>query len=120
MQQNQKISPQYLAGFFDGEGCFYIGWQKAKHPENKKFYPKAQVLLSQSGEDGLNLLEQIKADYGGNIYLHLRPGQHKAKKTAYKIWWNKEEAISLITQLLPYLILKKTEAEEVLQYLTRE
>lgn len=115
-----KITPQYLAGFFDGEGTFYLGYQKAKHPDNKKLYPKAQVLLSQSGDDGLDLLENIKEQYGGSIYLHLHPGQHKAKKTAYKIWWNKDEAITLINQLLPHLILKKNEAEEVLKYLTRE
>lgn len=114
------LSPQYLAGFFDGEGTFYLGYQKAKHPNNKKLYPKAQVILSQSGDSGLALLETIKEQYGGSIYLHLRPGQHKAKKTAYKIWWNKDEAILLINQLLPHLVLKKTEAEEVLKYLTRE
>jgi hypothetical protein len=115
-----QISPEYLAGFWDGEGCFYMGLQKAKHPDNPKLYPKAQVLLSQSGDDGLKLLEAIQAQYGGSIYTHLKPGQHRAKKTAYKIWWNKGEAIQLIHILLPYLILKKTEAETVLQYLTRE
>lgn len=97
-----------------------MGMQKAKHPNNLKLYPKAQVLLSQSGEDGLKLLEDIRDQYGGTIYLHLKPGQHRAKKTAYKIWWNKEEAIKLINILLPHLILKKTQAAEVLQYLTRE
>jgi hypothetical protein len=115
-----SISLEYLAGFWDGEGCFYMGLQKAKNPNNPKLYPKAQVLLSQSGDDGLALLEAIKAQYGGSIYLHLKPGQHRAKKTAYKIWWNKEEAVVLIKQLLPHLILKKKEAAEVLQYLTRE
>jgi hypothetical protein len=114
------ITPEYLAGFWDGEGCFYMGMQKAKHPDNKKLYPKAQVMLSQSGEDGLRLLEAVREQYGGTIYLHLKPGQHKAKKTAYKIWWNKEEAIKLINTLMPYLILKKTQAAEVLQYLTRD
>ena len=115
-----SISPEYLAGFWDGEGCFYLGKQKAKNPNNPKVYPKAQVLLSQSGEDGLKLLEDISKEYGGTIYEHLKPGQHRAKKTAYKIWWNKDEAILLIQKLLPHLILKKKEAQEVLTYLTRE
>ncbi len=114
------MKPEYLAGFFDGEGTFYLGLQKAKHPNNPKMYPKAQVLLSQSGEDGLRLLKEIQSEYGGSIYLHLHPGQHKAKKTAYKIWWNKEEAITLITILLPHLRIKKQQAQDVLTYLTRE
>ena len=114
------IDIQYLAGFFDGEGCFYLGIQKAKHPKNDKLYPKAQVMLSQSGEIGLQLLERIQIQYGGSLYTHLKPGQHKATKTAYKIYWNKSEAIELIKALLPYLIVKKTEAEQVLNYLTRK
>jgi hypothetical protein len=77
-------------------------------------------LLSQSGDDGLKLFEAIKEQYGGSIYLHLKPGQHKAKKTAYKIYWNKEEAIKLIEQLLPFLVLKREQATEVLQYLKRK
>lgn len=104
----------------DGEGCFYLGLQKAKHPDNPKLYPKAQVILSQSGEDGLALLEAIQLKFGGSIYHHLKPGQHKAKKNAYKIWWNKEEAVTLITLLLPKLILKQKEAQQVLDYLTRK
>ncbi len=112
-----KIGIEYLAGFWDGEGCFYLGLQKGK--TNDKLYPKAQVILSQSGSDGLKILEAIKEQYGGSIYHHLRVGQHKAKKDAYKIWWNKEEASKLIEQLLPHLILKRNEAVEVLQYLKR-
>ena len=110
------ISPQYLAGFFDGEGTFYIG----KQYKNGKQYPHATVMLSQSGEEGLRLLEQIQLSYGGNIYQHLKPGQHKATKSAYKLYWNKEEAITLINNICDYLILKQTVALEVLTYLTRK
>jgi hypothetical protein len=109
------IEPAYLAGFFDGEGTFYIGWQK----KNGKQYPKAQVMLSQSGEDGYNLLNRIQQEHGGTIYHHLKAGEYKATKDAFKIYWNKEEAIVLIERLLPFLILKQEAAKQVLQYLTR-
>ena len=115
-----EISPQYLAGFFDGEGTFSVLWQKAKHPQNFKKYPHATVLLSQSGEEGLNLLTAIQKQYGGSIYLHIKPGQHKAKKPAYKLYWNKQEGIKLCETLIPHLILKKEAAQAVLTYLTRE
>lgn len=114
------MSPQYLAGFFDGEGTFSFVWQKAKNPDNPKKYPKAIVLLSQSGEEGLALFEEIQKLYGGSIYLHLKPGQHKATKPAYKLYWNKDEAIVLIKALLPFLIIKKHAAEEILAYLERD
>lgn len=115
-----QVDIKWLAGFFDGEGCFYIGQQKAKNPNNKKLYPKAQILLSQSGDDGLALFEAIKAQYGGNIYKHLDAGQYKATKKAHKMWWNKDEGIELITALMPHLIIKKEAAQKVLDYLTRE
>lgn len=110
------MSPEYLAGFFDGEGTFYIG----KQHKNGKEYPHATVMLSQSGEDGLRLLEQIQLKYGGNIYQHLKPGQHKAKKAAYKLYWNREEAIELINTIADYLIIKQQVALNVLTYLTRK
>lgn len=110
------MSPEYLAGFFDGEGCFYLGEQV----KNGKSYPKAQILLGQSGEDGLQLLLRIQSLYGGNLYHHLKVGEHKATKNAYKLWWNKEEGVKLITVLLPHLILKQQQAQKVLDYLTRD
>jgi hypothetical protein len=109
------ISLEYLAGFFDGEGTFYIGKQKKNGIE----YPHATVMLSQSGEEGLKLLEQIQRQHKGKIYQHLRAGEHKATKAAYKLYWNRKEAISLIIDVAPYLILKQKAAYEVLQYLTR-
>jgi len=115
-----QITPEYLAGFFDGEGTFYIGWQKAKNPSNLRKYPHASIMLSQSGEEGLQLFEDIQTEYGGSIYKHLDAGQHKATKPAYKIYWNKEEGVLLIKTLLPFLRIKKQQAEEVLSYLTRE
>lgn len=109
------ITTEYIAGFFDGEGTFYIG----KQLKNGKEYPKAQILLSQSGEDGLELLKQIQHKFGGNIYHHLKVGEHKATKDAYKLYWNKEEGASLCVALIPHLILKQKAAKEVLKYLTR-
>lgn len=113
-----EIHPRYLAGFFDGEGTFKVLYNIKK--SNGKKYPHATVMLSQSGEDGKDLLEKIRKEYGGNLYLHLTTGQHKATKNAYKLYWNKAEAILLINDILPYLILKKQAAKKVLEYLERD
>lgn len=111
------INLEYLAGFFDGEGTFWLGTQIK--PSNGISYGKAVVMLSQSGDNGLALLEKIQSSYGGKIYQHLKVGDYKATKPAYKLYWNKGEAIKLIQMLLPYLILKKDAAQQVLNYLTR-
>lgn len=119
MTQTQ-LSLEYLAGFFDGEGTFLIGTQKSRNPLNTKIYSHASIMLSQSGEDGLALLEQVQEQHGGKIYEHLKAGQHKATKSAYKLYWNKKEGVELCKKLIPFLILKKNQAQIVLDYLTRK
>lgn len=110
------ISLEWLGGFFDGEGCVQIGIQ---HHKNGKSYPCKRILLGQSGEDGLVILQQIQADYGGQIYHHLKPGQHKATKNAYKLYWRAEEGAKFLEQLIPHLKLKQKAAQEVLDYCRR-
>ena len=111
------ISAEYLAGFFDGEGTFIVAQTLKK--STGKFYPHHTVMLSQSGEDGLALLAEIQKEYGGQLYQHLKIGEHKATKNAYKLYWRKLEAIALIPQLIPHLILKRKAAEKMMMYLTR-
>lgn len=110
-----QVSEEWLAGFWDGEGCFQIG----KQIKNGKEYKHASILLSQSGEDGKELLLEIQKQYGGNFYQHLKIGQHKATKNAYKLYWNKEEGKQLIRRIKDKLLLKKNQAEELLLYLER-
>jgi hypothetical protein len=111
------LTPQYLAGFFDGEGTISVQWNRKKGTDKK--YPHSTVLLSQSGEDGYNLLKEIQDQYGGKIYLHLRKGEYKATKNAWKLYWNKTEAIKMLQQIQPYLILKQQNAIVALEYLQR-
>ncbi len=112
-----RLTIEYLAGFFDGEGTFYIGKQYSR---NGKEYPHATIMLSQSGDRGLEILSEIQKKWGGFIYEHLKAGQHKATKSAYKLYWNKQEGVALIKELFPHLILKQEEAKIVLTYLQRK
>ncbi len=111
------MTPEYLAGFFDGEGTFHLGKQIKK--SSGKEYPNCKVCVSQSGDVGKQLLENIQKKYGGKLYEHLKAGQHKATKSAYKLYWRKQEAVLLIHVLLPHLFIKQKEAQLALDYLTR-
>lgn len=113
-----EISAQWLAGFFDGEGTFHLGKQLKK--SNGKTYPHFTVMLSQSGEDGRAVLVAVQEQYGGFLYQHLKAGQHKATKPAYKLYWNADEALPLIESVLPFLLLKKEAAAAVKKYLERK
>jgi len=111
-----KLTDEYVAGFFDGEGCFKI--TKQYHP-NGKIYGHHSIMLSQSGDDGLLLLKEIQKEYGGQLYQHLKIGQHKATKNAYKLYWNRDEGRIFIERIIDKLILKKDDAQLVLNYLNR-
>lgn len=111
-----KISEEWIAGFFDGEGCCKVGIQSKKGKTYKHF----SILLGQSGEDGKALLEEIQKEYGGNLYHHLKAGQHKATKNAYKLYWNREEGISFLKRIQDKVIMKKKDVDNVLEYMERD
>lgn len=111
-----KIHEGWLAGFVDGEGCFKVTEQY----KNGRIYGHHSIMLSQSGDHGREVLQAIQAEYGGQLYLHLRAGEHKATKDAWKLYWRRDEGAIFIRRILDKLILKRQDAETVLAYIERE
>jgi hypothetical protein len=91
-----NLSLEYLAGLVDGEGCIRL------HPSNKgkyrKYYPRLQVTNTYKP-----ILDMLVDQYGGAV--------HSDTKSRKENW----KARELLNQLLPYLIIKKEKAIEVLQ-----
>lgn len=95
----------YLAGLVDGEGCIRL------HPSNKgiyrKYYPRLQVTNTYK-----LLLDMLVSQYGGAIH-----GPKKGK-SSYKDCWDwritGDKARQLLKDLIPFLIIKKEKAIEVL------
>lgn len=114
----EELSIEWVAGFFDGEGCAKIG--KQAKVKSGIIYPHASLTLSQSGEDGLAVLEAVQKQFGGKIYHHLRVGEHKATKNAYKLYWNKEDGAAFLIKLIPHLKLKKQDCQTVLNHYQRK
>jgi len=114
----EKLPIEWVAGFFDGEGCAKIGKQAKQLSGN--VYPHATLMLSQSGEDGLDILQRIQKQFGGKIYHHLKPGEHKATKHAYKLYWNKDDGLIFLNQIIPFLHLKQKDAKLVKDYYERK
>lgn len=108
----ETISIEYLAGFFDGEGCVYLGSTTASG--TKKVYPHLIVSLAQSGEAGRTLLESIQSIYGGNIQ-HRKP--KGATKEAYQLRWCGKKAVDFLKQLSPFLNIKKIKAQESAKFM---
>lgn len=98
----------YTAGIFDGEGCVSIakGKKGKKYSKPNSFYHKLYVCVTNGSA---NLIKFLYQNYGGHIYSRVvRSPRHKP---CYKWGLTQQEAEDFLKELLPYLIVKKEQAE---------
>ncbi len=88
---------QYLAGFFDGEGCIGLYMRKAW---------TAQVTVSQVNTDVLDLYGQLSP-----IYTVTKVGKRVSNYT-----WYSRNAIPVVEGLYPYLRVKRAQAELFMEW----
>lgn len=105
----EKLS--YIAGLIDGEG--YIGM--SKHSENRRnkqtYYYQISIKVGMTNKLGPELLYKA---FGGYLY-------HETRKAPKKnVWqWNlcgQKNVLPVLHKLLPYLIVKKKQAEKLIEY----
>lgn len=108
------MTPEYVAGLIDGEGC--IDCQIMYPKRGYTYYnvrPRLRVALTQSS--GF-LLEKLEATYGG--YVSYRNSKILTQHSSMS--WEiagKERMITLLKAILPHLILKKEQAKLALWWL---
>lgn len=107
------LSVEYVAGFFDGEGCISLSSTSASGTQKK--YPHLIVSLAQSGPEGLDLLLKIQKQYGGLI--HHKKKYKDTHKEAYQLRWNGRKALSFLDQISTYLKLKQQKAFDMCNYM---
>ena len=96
----------WAAGFMDGEG--YIGITRCLDRRTGRLYYRVQVDVGQVHREPIALFQEL---FGGTI------GHRTNKKQG--CWnWRKfgKEACNVIRILLPYLVVKRRQAELVLEY----
>ena len=96
----------WAAGFMDGEG--YIGITRCLDRRTGRLYYRVQVDVGQVHREPIALFQEL---FGGTI------GHRTNKKQG--CWnWRKfgKEACEVIRILLPYLVVKRRQAELVLEY----
>ncbi len=111
------MSWQYIAGFFDGEGCIRLA------NEGKGGIGSIQISLHQSANRGLYLLLDIKKFLETNGIVNIGIQTQKkcsqlTKKPMHRLYiYNRVSACIFIRNVLPYIHIKKVECQDILRYM---
>lgn len=105
----------YMAGFFDGEGCINICAYKHKHIKNNQIAYKMSIKASQV--DVAPLLMFHKFFGGGTPTKFYQTGQKSGIVREQHLWGiGCNAALHCLEALVPYLIVKKEEAEIAIRF----
>jgi hypothetical protein len=110
----EKLSLEWVAGFFDGEGCVYIHRHRKKGkilkgrnvPSKINGYV-AVATVTNTQKHVLGLLQQ---EFGGAVNKGGKSGRPNCKP----VWaWSirSQQAAAFLRRILPYLLLKHRQAE---------
>lgn len=96
-QQERLVSPDWVVGFTDGEGCFSVGFVKQpdildpKRPFGRRKGYRAGYQISveytvMQGERSKSVLRKLRNFFGiGNIYVNRRHDNHKGDLYRYSV-----------------------------------
>jgi hypothetical protein len=112
-----EIGLAYIAGFFDGEGCV-----RAYTRPDRFTGCHSRIQIAQSGERGRIVLQEISRfllTHGVISQVHV----HKYKNPKYLYGWylqiSRIECVKQFIRLvMPYLLVKKVEAQDTLRFLS--
>ena len=106
-----KMSWEYVAGFFDGEGCVHMS-----HGGRCKTY----VSLTQTQDRGMRLLREIQRFLIDEDMIHSHIGSFEKKnrtKTMHVLKITKRSDVEcFLLWVLPHVRIKKVETQDVLRY----
>ena len=101
-----KITPRYVAGFFDGEGCIRL----RRAMSHQREHIRVELAIYNTN---LLVLTMIQQEYGGKILK--RQNKHRPVYCLY--WSNLESVKGFLSIIKPHLIIKQRHAELLSGYL---
>ena len=99
------VSLEYLAGFFDGEGCITLCDGKRKY--------NLKCICGNTVKESVELFQER---FGGKVYLQDRPFNKPNWKVLWKWVVTDSLADAFIREILPYLRIKRAVAELALEF----
>ena len=105
------LSPEYVAGFFDGEGTVGIGLTM-EATRSGRWRPRHRLYV-RIGHTNLPILEMLKHQFGGSIHAYkLKTGHAPAWGWAL----GSADSINFLRTIRPFLILKTAEADLAFEF----
>ncbi len=103
----------YLAGFIDGEGCFFIGHHVNVSKCTGNRYPNYHCTLKISN-NCMEVLEWILQKFGGRITKYNKNRMEGRNSYTFDIYMTGNLLTDITEMLIPYLIVKKPHAKVML------
>lgn len=113
-KQLSATEAAYLAGFFDGEGCFTIG--RASRKEHRAGFSYF-ALMTASGTHLDTMKALLAMCANGKIQVEKKGRRNPLHKTCYRIIFGAKQIRHLLPQIQPYLITKRQQAELLMEFL---
>lgn len=108
------MSPQYLAGLVDGEG--YLGLIPNRKKESKNITYQCVLKLCLAGMNAEKVITMIGEAYTGHVYK--RNKNTATGKEVYTVEIKSRPRMKiLLDDIAPYMIVKKEQAELMLEYI---
>jgi hypothetical protein len=100
----ERLTPQWLAGFFDGEGC--VSASMGKNGNGVLRNPRLIVSITQSD---LNLMTLIAMKFSpdGCIYQPVRKFSKREKRPVWIVSFGGKSCLAILEYIRPYVILKR-------------
>lgn len=116
MYTQKDLELAWIAGFMDGEGSITI--KKYARYKGQSIRYQAYVCCNQATEDtteAMKALLLLQKHFGGSIYKQSKSKDSKVRE-AHQWLIVSSTAVDCVKQLLPYLIVKRKQAELLIQY----
>ena len=108
MTKTSKLA--FLAGLIDGDGSISISVIKRKDWNGCSFQPYIAI-----GVTSRKLCKWVQKHFGGNLYGYDQVDGHQ-KMYHWKLY-GKQALTDLVSQILPFLLIKRESALVVLEYM---
>ena len=108
-----KLSKEYIAGFFDGEG--YLSYEHFTDEKNKKWRRYLIVIVNTNKK----ILGLIQKEYHGVLSLK-KDNQLRGYLECWELRMCKRDGMKFLQEIAPYLIIKKDKARNFLRFAIRK